>query len=149
MKVAQLAIADRQLVAGRGADEGGDRGDHEERRADLVDDRDPPAEVGAAAARPVAVHLGQGEVAGDEEEHAADDFRRPDEAVHLGGGEVADQRRQQAGAEVEGADEEGDGARPVEPPRLSRPPAPLGPHHPSDRPAARSRPAGPRRSRRW
>jgi hypothetical protein len=42
------AQADRDQVT-VGVDEGGDGGDHEEDRADLVDDRDPPAEVAAVA----------------------------------------------------------------------------------------------------
>ncbi len=83
------------------------------------------------AARPVAVHLGQSQVAGDEKEHATDDFRGPDVPMQLRGSEVPEQRHRQAGAEVQRADKEGDRTRPIQPTGLSRPPTPVSrPHHP-------------------
>ena len=45
---APVGDADCQRVAAGGAHEGGDGGDHEEDRAELVDGDDPPAEVAAA-----------------------------------------------------------------------------------------------------
>src|SRR6202789_4232043 len=80
---APVGDADRDHVA-VGADEGGDAGDHEEDRADLVDEDDPTAEVLAADPPPGAGDVDHRDEAGDQEEQAADDVRVPDQAVLLG-----------------------------------------------------------------
>jgi hypothetical protein len=88
-------------AAGGGAGEGGERGDHEQDGAELVDDDDPPAEVVRAGAGPAVARLDEAQVAGDQEEDAADHVGRPDQPVDL----LDVQAVQEGVQQVDGEDE--------------------------------------------
>ena len=95
-------------------------------RADLVDGDDPPAEIATAAQeQPAGADLPHRQESGDQEQQAADQVRRPDEPVLGGGAEPADERVGDVDREDDRAEEEGEGAHPLEATRLARPPVPL------------------------
>src|SRR4051794_26068376 len=63
-------------------------------------------------------------MAGDQEDRAPEHLGRPDQAVHLVCRETVEERVEQADSERQRADEEDEGAEPVDPKRLVGPPAP-------------------------
>src|SRR6478752_2634553 len=102
----------------------GQPGQEEQPRPELVHGDDPPTEVAWQQPKPPMTDLDDADVPGDQEQHAADHFRRPDQVIDLLGLEPGDEDVDQADRERQGAAEQHEGRHPAGPARLVSPPAP-------------------------